>query len=612
MGPIEPPAPKAAPTQDVLSIQAVLAPRLNLADYQNAVPLVRELRVLNGTDHRANALELSLQADPPFLKARTWHLDAIEPGQEVRIRDLDVPLEGAVFQRLTEAEKAVLRFDLHTTGEEAPGVTLMQELELLPRNQWGGMSHVPELLAAFVQPNDPAVERILKQAAEILRERGVSSALEGYKGGAKRAWEIASAIWRALAALKLDYALPPASFEQFGQKVRGPSQVQDSGLATCLDLTLLACAAFEQAGLHPLILLNKEHAYPGLWLREEEFSTVVVDDVTAIRKRVALQEMVLFESTLLTGQTIPSFTHATQVGAQHVAEAEENVFQMAIDVSRARRHRIKPLAGPEVGAAYERAIPGSTLDLPEEVAPEFPEELDLPDPTPADLDPKDRLARWQRKLLDLSLRNNLLNFRETRKTLRLETPDPGALEALLATGESLKLLPLPDLMNGADPREQSIHEGREHELVREAHAAEALQRREVFIALPSDEMEGRLVEQFRAARAALEEGGANTLFLAYGFMSWNRKDKPGQRLKAPMILVPVTLNRRSVRSGFTLTLHEDEPQYCRYIIDKCSQQPIFSRRGGYGSYGGEAPGGEPDYGLHQLGCGRQGVPSRPC
>jgi hypothetical protein len=46
-------------------------------------------------------------------------------------------------------------------------------------------------------------------------------------------------------------------------------------------------------------------------------------------------------------------------------------------------------------------------------------------------------------------------------------------------------------------------------------------------------------------------------------------------------------------------------------IDNYCQVPIFSRRGGYGSYGGEAFRGVPDNGLHQLGCGRQGVPSRP-
>jgi len=133
-------------------------------------------------------------------------------------------------------------------------------VELLPRNQWGGLSHLPDLAAAFVQPNEPAVERLLKQTAEILRKSGKNPALDGYSGGPKRAWELASGIWSAVAAMGLDYALPPASFEHTGQKVRGPAQIAESGLATCFDLALLFCSAIEQAGLNPLLVFTKGHA----------------------------------------------------------------------------------------------------------------------------------------------------------------------------------------------------------------------------------------------------------------------------------------------------------------------------------------------------------------
>ena len=74
------------------------------------------------------------------------------------------------------------------------------------------------------------------------------------------------------------------------------------------------------------------------------------------------------------------------------------------------------------------------------------------------LDPADRLGRWQRKLLDLSLRNNLLNFKMGKRALKLESPDPGALEDILASGQTLKLLTRPDLMDGADPRESTTTE----------------------------------------------------------------------------------------------------------------------------------------------------------
>jgi len=578
----------AAPTLG-LRIEAALASKLNLADFQNAVPLIRELKVINGTAGKASNLELTIRSEPEFLHAKTWHLDAVSAEQQVRIADLDVVLEGPLFLRLTEAEKATVRFTLCPAGPPSePLAELVLEVDLLPRNQWGGLNHLPEMLAAFVQPNDPCVDRVLKQAAEILTRNGKPSGLDGYTGGAKRAWELVSAIWSALAAQGLDYALPPASFEFQGQKVRGPAQILESGLATCLDLTLFICAVCEQAGLNPLVVMTKGHAFAGVWLRAEEFSTVVVDDVTALRKRVALKEMVLLETTLLTQKPAPPFQFAVEVGAQQIAEAQDAQFGLVVDIRRARLHRIKPLASAEASAQYERSAAPVVQEPAFGEAPDLPEEADLPEPSPADLDPKDRLARWQRKLLDLSLRNNLLNFKESKKTLRLEVPDAEALEDLLAQGETLKLLPMPDLMEGSDLRNQAIYQGREREDVRRGHAVDALQRREVFVNLNQPEMEARLVEQFRAARTTMQEGGANTLFLAIGFLSWNQSNKPDQRLRAPMILLPVTLNRRSVRSGFTLTLHEDEPRFNPTLLEMLRQD--FSLNLGIAD--GELPRGE--------------------
>lgn len=567
-----------------LRVEATLITKLNLADYQNAVPMLRELSIINDTAREAKDLELRIASMPGFVKPKIWRIDAVAAGSRCRIPDLDVQLDGTLLTRLTEAEQAVVTLTLRYRDDASPDLAQHERtVELLPRNQWGGLSHLPDLVAAFVQPNEPAVERLLKQAAEVLRKNGKSPALDGYKGGSKRAWELSSAIWSAVAAMGLDYALPPASFEHTGQKVRGPGQIAESGLATCLDLALLFCAAIEQAGLNPLLVFTKGHAFAGVWLRCEEFSSTVVDDVTALRKRVKLKELVLFETTLATQRPAPRFSFAAQHAAQQIGEDKEETFELAVDIRRARMQRIKPLASAEAPVA------GTAQEQPTVLEPAFDESPDLPDDNagadPATLNPKDRLARWQRKLLDLSLRNNLLNFKSGKNALKLEAPDAGALEDLLSDGQALKLLPRPDLMDGADPRNQAIHEGREREDLRRAHALDALKRRELFVAVPQDDLEPRLVDLFRTARTTLQEGGANTLFLALGFLTWTRDDKAGQKYRAPLVLVPVTLHRRSARSGFTLALHDDEPRFNPTLIEMLRQDFKLD----LGVAGGELP-----------------------
>ena len=232
--------PQGSAAAAELKIDATLIAKLNLADFQNAVPLVRDLWLINETDQTHEQVELVLTSDPPFLKPRRWRIDTLAAGSRYPIRDMDVTLDGGMLARLTEAETAAVSLALRKVDADASAPALAQRdirLELLPRNQWGGISHLPDLVAAFVQPNDPAVDRLLKRTAEVLRQNDRNPALDGYAGGAKRAWELASAIWGATAGMQLDYALPPASFEQSGQKVRSPSQIESSELGTCFDLS---------------------------------------------------------------------------------------------------------------------------------------------------------------------------------------------------------------------------------------------------------------------------------------------------------------------------------------------------------------------------------------
>ena len=126
-------------------------------------------------------------------------------------------------------------------------------------------------------------------------------------------------------------------------------------------------------------------------------------------------------------------------------------------------------------------------------------------------------------------------------------------------------------MQGQDPRSQQLHEARSLEDLRKAHAKDALKRREVFIRLEDQELEGRLVDLYRGARNAMQEGGSNTLFIALGFLVWTRPDKPDSRVKAPLILLPITLNRKSARSGFTLQEHEDEALFNPTLVEMLRQ-----------------------------------------
>lgn len=119
-------------------------------------------------------------------------------------------------------------------------------------------------------------------------------------------WAQVSAIYSAIGAAGLHYSEPPASFSEDGQKIRTPDRVLSGGVATCLDLAMLVASCIEQAGLNPVVLIKKGHAWVGCWLVNTSSPTPAFDDGQAVRKQVARGELIAFEATVLTHRPRPS------------------------------------------------------------------------------------------------------------------------------------------------------------------------------------------------------------------------------------------------------------------------------------------------------------------
>jgi hypothetical protein len=182
-----------------------------------------------------------------------------------------------------------------------------------------------------------------------------------------------------------------------------------------------------------------------------------------------------------------------------------------------------------------------------------------------------RLWRWQRKLLDLSLHNRLLNYKPTRRSLKLFCPDPQTLIEKLEAGTRVRIVPTPQASASA---QRDSSEARFEASAADASgrlATEALRRNEIMVDLETVDLTTRLIELYRTARTDLQEGGANTLFLVLGFLRWKRDDKGERRFRAPLILIPVTLQRQSVRSGVRIALHEDEPRFNTTLLEMLRQ-----------------------------------------
>lgn len=195
--------------------------------------------------------------------------------------------------------------------------------------------------------------------------------------------------------------------------------------------------------------------------------------------------------------------------------------------------------------------------------------------TPPTEDLRPILEEVRKDLLDLGLRNPLLNYRllKSRGLETVGTSPSDAFHSLVAEGRELEFLSA----HGVAPRKQllladgeevaSVGEKARRQLPAEQQALWGfgdIPEGSLVAVHGEKELESRLLATFYAARTSIEEQGVNTLFVALGMLSWSDPANPEEFHRAPILLVPVELTRQSAAEGFRLRYSGDDvsPNLC--------------------------------------------------
>ena len=192
---------------------------------------------------------------------------------------------------------------------------------------------------------------------------------------------------------------------------------------------------------------------------------------------------------------------------------------------------------------------------------------------------EERLKRWKNKLIDLSKRNRLLNFRLTKvTTVRIIDEIPSEIFSTLVLGNSaMEFLAIPEPKSEEDSPESSPKENAkidfkaqdfetyDKEGLEEKHKDKYLQ-----TGLPKDRLAKNLFRIYSKAESVMEEQGYNVLFLALGCLEWYESDSSDVKLTSPIILVPVELKRKSVKNVFKISYTEDAPILNPALVQKLS------------------------------------------
>ena len=529
-----------------LLIEVEYADRVNFAMQQDGVPLVERISLTNNDEAVLENVVIKVTLENGDCTPWSQQIDRIDSGNIFNIEPDDLRLSARSLATRTEAERTALLIVVESNGRS---VCKDFPIELLAFDQWPGVGLYPELLAAFVTPNHPKVAEMLADARKSLGDLSDGQdSLDGYQSGNRqRAAQIAEACFNAVLTRGIGYISLPASFDREGQRVRLVDRICRENFGSCLDLSLLLSSLWEQVGLHPLVLMLEGHAMPAVWTHESHLPEPAIDEAARIRNLIELGEIVPVESTLVT-QSGATFAAAVDSAKKRMQTPGSGFC--AVDILSGRKRGVRPLPLRTDAESTELDLKvvdaGTKLEaadtLLDRVAlADRAERKETIDSTSQEEETgSDRIERWKTRLLDLSLRNRLINFRQTGRTIRLMVPDVALLEDMLADEKRFSIYPKTD--------------GDEDYLRQELDA------RQVYTSEAPAETQKRLLQLYRTSRSSIEETGANLLHIAIGMLKWFESESSETPRYAPLILLPVKLIRNSTGFGYRYDFElSDEP-----------------------------------------------------
>ena len=151
----------------------------------------------------------------------------------------------------------------------------------------------------------------------------------------------------------------------------------------------------------------------------------------------------------------------------------------------------------------------------------------------------------RKELLDLTLRNPLLNFKARNRNLNIINQSPmNAYKVLVLENKRMYFAP-----NKAETKKSRAHTFIDQ--TREFLSAES--DKTLKADLTPSELQKRLFYIDQQSKTMVQEQGYNILYIALGFIEWIDKKKPRQKNLAPLILIPVALERKKVGNSFSLS-----------------------------------------------------------
>lgn len=559
-------AQKSKKPEESLSLSAEALGVVSYAEYFTQTPLFTSLQIKNAGAETVENLSLSVSNDHGLISPRAVPIAEapFESAVEVDLGNLLSPLyfvgAESVREEVVEVE---LKKDNRVLARESVTVTA------LPFDYWQGVSGNVELLASFVRPKLADCERIRAEAGAQLKKWGAGFEFNGYEDCDKNAVrQTAAAVYAcirryAIERKECDMTVPVEA----GAGVKLLSERR----ASLLEAALFFAACLENLGLHPVLVLGDREITCGVWLYDSCFMDTVSDDLERLGKYVAdgINNLSCFDVNDLFSDKNVAYSASEAHFAQKLRAGA--YYDKYVDVRRCRIARRAPLP------LRARNLKGYEILSEEDMSPDAAPKK-LTEAKKLSLDGKQgKDKQWERRLLDLSLKNTLLNFSPEKMTLHVLSTDADSTLAALEEQGEMTLAPASAAAREIAAKKTYFGSAEETRAMRELIALEISggTMRTFSEEVVLNETVNRLI---RRSKEADEESGTKILYLALGFLKWYSKED-GKAKYAPLVLKPVALKKAKGGAGFAVATTDEDFSVNSTLLEFLKQEFNIDVRG---------------------------------
>ena len=215
------------------------------------------------------------------------HTEDIDAGAQVEVRQNPLLISGRI-DNLNDAKPASfhIKIVMLDNGDEKVLLDETQDTLVYGRRDfpWAIEGFTPhedfELLASMVTPNDPAVESLIRAAANHISSGIMTSGYGGVTNDDDGSlWARLEAIWDAEAEdYNLTYISTMVTFAPGEvQRIRLPADVLEQQSGNCVELAILFASTAEALGLETALIRIPGHAYMAVRIDEENANYYVVE-----------------------------------------------------------------------------------------------------------------------------------------------------------------------------------------------------------------------------------------------------------------------------------------------------------------------------------------------